>query len=386
MVLDDIRHFLLYPHKVQELVSGEKTPTLSVVLPAYEELLSALRSASTSGRLIRLQKAVNVSIEKLETYLHKARRNPVYVLAMALNPMYKLEWMRNNWSAEDYQAARTTLRDALLEYQQERQDEEATRRAARQATSASTVPARASSSASRLTAGMGGFRAFVREQSGPNNGSPAAAAIAASTTTPPITSEQRLQRNLAVVDAAIAKYEAEGLYGVALPTEGDEDGSDGESEGKREDELDLCSFWSDKKSENPLFYRLAQDVLPAQASSVPSERVFSSGKETDTLRRNSLSPYMMEFLQVLKFKYRSERVSFADGWISSAADLDRYDDGELEEMRVRVLQNHDRVDALSKLIVETLTIADSSNAVQHVTDEDDSLGWEDVEEGADVFH
>lgn len=35
-------------------------------------------------------------------------------------------------------------------------------------------------------------------------------------------------------------------------------------------------------------YRLAEDVLPAQASSVPSERVFSSGKETDTLRRNSV--------------------------------------------------------------------------------------------------
>lgn len=81
-VIDDIRHFLLYPHKVQELVSGEKTPTLSVVLPAYEELLSALRSASTSGRLTRLRRCTDVAIEKLETYLQKARRNPVYVLAM----------------------------------------------------------------------------------------------------------------------------------------------------------------------------------------------------------------------------------------------------------------------------------------------------------------
>jgi hypothetical protein len=39
----------------------------------------------------------------------------------------------------------------------------------------------------------------------------------------------------------------------------------------------------------PLLFRVAMDVLPAQASTVPSERVFSSSKETCTARRASLS-------------------------------------------------------------------------------------------------
>ena len=34
-VLVDIRRFLYIPHVVQELVSAEKTPTLSIVLPMY---------------------------------------------------------------------------------------------------------------------------------------------------------------------------------------------------------------------------------------------------------------------------------------------------------------------------------------------------------------
>lgn len=49
-----------------------------------------------------------------------------------------------------------------------------------------------------------------------------------------------------------------------------------------------------------LLYRIAMDVLPVQASSVSSERVFSSSKMTCTAERNRLSVQTMEALQVLK--------------------------------------------------------------------------------------
>ena len=64
----------------------------------------------------------------------------------------------------------------------------------------------------------------------------------------------------------------------------------------------------------PKIFHVALDVLPAQASSVPCERVFSSGKDTDTARRNSMSPKMLEVFQVLKFIFRSERLSFENQW------------------------------------------------------------------------
>ncbi|KAG6896151.1 hypothetical protein C0992_009943 [Termitomyces sp. T32_za158] len=99
--------------------------------------------------------------------------------------------------------------------------------------------------------------------------------------------------------------------------------SDGVIEDKKElAEFDLCRFWTISKWKYPFMYRVVLDVLAVQASSVPCERVFSSSKETDMLRRSRLSPLMMETLQLLKFMFRSERLDFTDGLISRAEESD----------------------------------------------------------------
>ena len=59
------------------------------------------------------------------------------------------------------------------------------------------------------------------------------------------------------------------------------------------------------------------DYLPIQATSVPCERVFSSAKETDTAKRNRISPVLMEVLQLLKFYLKKERLDFSAGWVTS---------------------------------------------------------------------
>ena len=64
----------------------------------------------------------------------------------------------------------------------------------------------------------------------------------------------------------------------------------------------------------PMLFHVAMDVLPAQASSVPSERVFSSSKQTCTDRRNKLSSKIIELLQILKFGYKQD-------WLNFTADL-----------------------------------------------------------------
>ena len=57
------------------------------------------------------------------------------------------------------------------------------------------------------------------------------------------------------------------------------------------------------------------DLMPVQATSVPSERIFSASKQTTTARRNRLGPKIMEAMQILKFEAKNQRkeVNFTKG-------------------------------------------------------------------------
>ena len=66
----------------------------------------------------------------------------------------------------------------------------------------------------------------------------------------------------------------------------------------------------------PTLFQVALDILPVQASAVPSERAFSASKETDTDRRSNMDVELMEKLQVLKYAFRETRLSFTEDWVA----------------------------------------------------------------------
>ena len=91
------------------------------------------------------------------------------------------------------------------------------------------------------------------------------------------------------------------------------------------------------------------DYLPVQASSVPCERVFSSSAETDTKRRNRLSPLTMEALQMMKFYLKKERLSFTAGW--ETAEKDMIDDIPDNDLIVSLLKgSQDSMDRVMQSI------------------------------------
>lgn len=75
------------------------------------------------------------------------------------------------------------------------------------------------------------------------------------------------------------------------------------------------------KEDYPTLFAIAMDYLPIQASSVPCERAFSSSAETDTVRRNRISPLLMEALQMLKFGFKNETFNFTEGLITDERDM-----------------------------------------------------------------
>jgi hypothetical protein len=79
----------------------------------------------------------------------------------------------------------------------------------------------------------------------------------------------------------------------------------------------------------PTLFKLAMDLMPAQATSVPCEHVFSASKETTTARHNCLTPKIMEAAQILKFQAKNKRqIDFTEG-LGEKEEL-----GDLEEREV----------------------------------------------------
>lgn len=103
-----------------------------------------------------------------------------------------------------------------------------------------------------------------------------------------------------------------------------------------------------RKYTYPYLYRVALDVLPAQASAVSCERMFSSGKETDTLRRNRLSPQLMEALQILKYYYKQELLCFSSQLL--AREEDYTIEGPVTEAAVDELLKTGQIHVLEDLL------------------------------------
>ncbi|TEB26685.1 hypothetical protein FA13DRAFT_1607328, partial [Coprinellus micaceus] len=82
---------------------------------------------------------------------------------------------------------------------------------------------------------------------------------------------------------------------------------------------------------------------------VPCERAFSSSKETDALRRSSLSPLMMEMLQILKFTYHGDRLSFTDNLLCSEFEMSIL---EIDPDVIDRLLAEGKVDELCELVDE----------------------------------
>ncbi|KAL1742142.1 hypothetical protein HDZ31DRAFT_43870 [Schizophyllum fasciatum] len=78
--LEDVRVFLSVLHMAQEMVSGQKTPTLAYVLPAYALLVETLDSLKL--KLAKIAHVIEVTKQKLKYYMNKALSTEAYAISM----------------------------------------------------------------------------------------------------------------------------------------------------------------------------------------------------------------------------------------------------------------------------------------------------------------
>ena len=73
------------------------------------------------------------------------------------------------------------------------------------------------------------------------------------------------------------------------------------------EDTDVLKWWKNNQSQFPQLAAMARDVFSAVGTSTPSERAFSSSKETITDRRNRLGAQTVEALQVTKGMLKRKR-------------------------------------------------------------------------------
>ncbi|KAH8073394.1 ribonuclease H-like domain-containing protein, partial [Cristinia sonorae] len=111
-VLLDIRQLLHVFHLMQELLSAEKTPTLAMTIPIYEQLLRILRYLARTT-LKPLAHAINASIARIEKYMAKAKSTRVYSLSMVVHPHFRFDWIQKYWGDEAAADARRWTRELV---------------------------------------------------------------------------------------------------------------------------------------------------------------------------------------------------------------------------------------------------------------------------------
>ncbi|KAF6743649.1 hypothetical protein DFP72DRAFT_114323 [Ephemerocybe angulata] len=75
--------------------------------------------------------------------------------------------------------------------------------------------------------------------------------------------------------------------------------------------------------------------------------MFSSSKETCSLRRNRLSPRTIEALQVLKYSIKQGQLAFTDHLIAKEEDYRLY--GPVSDQTIAELTGMDRIEELASL-------------------------------------
>ncbi|EUC59400.1 hypothetical protein RSOL_313270, partial [Rhizoctonia solani AG-3 Rhs1AP] len=116
--LMDILSVLSVVHSAQELLSAEKTPTLSLAFPVYESVVQAW--LDLGPKIPELGTAIGAGIGKIREYVNRTKGARVHTLAMVINPAIKFDFIHRWWSAYDRGQAYEDLRETMMKFQRER--------------------------------------------------------------------------------------------------------------------------------------------------------------------------------------------------------------------------------------------------------------------------
>ncbi|KAF8751058.1 hAT family C-terminal dimerization region [Rhizoctonia solani] len=284
-VLQDILTCLNVPHQAQELLSAEKTPTLS------------LHSRFT----------INLSAPGIQEYIAKSRSSPIHIVAMVLNPCIKYTWIDSHWTEEEKRLAREIVKGFMLKYLEARERQSTVTGSEDLSTQASQAQGRGINALF-----MEPERCLYDDEFGVTPPqSPAAPARIQPTPKRPLLDTFTLSPYASSPSRAASIHQK-----LTVNTEHERYVKEKVLPLSELGKTDLVKHWTRKRGAEVFTPAGCCDgCTPAQASSVSSEQVFSSSKLTCTRARNRMKANTVESLQILKYairnRYKHKRASVA---------------------------------------------------------------------------
>ncbi|KZS86554.1 hypothetical protein SISNIDRAFT_420757, partial [Sistotremastrum niveocremeum HHB9708] len=89
---------------IQHLFSSDNDPSLYLLIPVVEELLTAWEEKEDVERYAEYTAGLEKSRLKVQKYYSKFDQKPSIVLSLAIHPYYKLWWIKANWGGPEDQA------------------------------------------------------------------------------------------------------------------------------------------------------------------------------------------------------------------------------------------------------------------------------------------
>jgi hypothetical protein len=240
---------------------------------------------------------------KLDKYVETTRQNASYGISMFLNPKSKLSWMSQHWPEAEVDSCMQKLKNAMAAYlKAERDDETQHAASANRSNAPSTSPLSTHGQATaNLGAGFKGLEDLLASFNSPTNATTTSETM--DVPSPDTSPEAQEVADRHRVESEVLHYIADPLFPSTA------------------NGFDLVDWWNVHCHSYPLLWKVARDVLLAQASSVPCERVFSSSKQTTTQQRNSIAPGLVEKLQILKFGLKEDHLDFTAGFIDRPEEM-----------------------------------------------------------------
>lgn len=249
--------------------SSDSTPALYRALPSFEFVMKRWEKMLDKERFLPVHSALIAGIESLRKYYELMDVSSVYIVSLALNPAFKMEYFRTNWSDSDYKKGVYALQVIFDQYA-------AFYTNLLQSTGQPSALSTTSSLAAIDSAGGPGSMA--------DNNFGISWMLSATT--------KRISEETQAVNPRkeLTNY-------LDSPLEVDASG------------CKAIEWWGHHQLTYPILSRLARDYLAIPASSTASERAFSSAGLIGTDRRSRLGGELFEHIQILKSGMKNGDIS-----------------------------------------------------------------------------